>query len=134
MTRDLTVARQMISADLLRLRKKRGVVALALLVVLVPIVIATGYDVIRHASDPAHYGPAGGVHYFGKLLDLLGITLGPAAAILIGAEAGVGDLAAGCSETTCSRVARGRLCSWPESPPRSRPRWPSSRSGSRSAW
>jgi hypothetical protein len=95
MTRDLTVARQMISADLLRLRKKRGVVALALVVVLAPLVIATGYEAISHASDPAHYGPAGGVHYFSKVLDLLGITLGPAAAILIGAEAGAGDLAAG---------------------------------------
>jgi len=95
MTLDLTVARQMISADLLRLRKKRGMVALALAVVLVPLVIATGYDVIKHASDPAHYGPAGGLNNFGRLLDLLGIFMGPVAAILIGAEAGAGDLAAG---------------------------------------
>ena len=95
MTLDLTVARQMISADLLRLRKKRGMIALALAVVLVPLVIATGYDVIRHASDPAHYGPAGGLDNFGRLLDLLGIFMGPVAAILIGAEAGAGDLAAG---------------------------------------
>ena len=95
MTLDLTVARQMISADLLRLRKKRGMIALALAVVLVPLVIATGYDVIKHASDPAHYGPAGGLDNFGRLLDLLGIFMGPVAAILIGAEAGAGDLAAG---------------------------------------
>jgi len=95
MTLDLTVARQMISADLLRLRKKRGMVALALAVVLVPLVIATGYDVVRHASDPAHYGPAGGLPNYGRVLDLLGIFMGPVAAILIGAEAGAGDLAAG---------------------------------------
>jgi hypothetical protein len=95
MTLDLTVARQMISADLLRLRKKRGMIALALAVVLVPLVIATGYDVIKHASDPAHYGPAGGLQNSGRLLDLLGIFMGPVAAILIGAEAGAGDLAAG---------------------------------------
>jgi hypothetical protein len=95
MTLDLTVARQMISADLLRLRKKRGMIALALAVVLVPLVIATGYDVVKHISDPAHYGPAGGLSNFGRLLDILGIFMGPVAAILIGAEAGAGDLAAG---------------------------------------
>jgi hypothetical protein len=95
MTLDLTVARQMISADLLRLRKKRGMIALALAAVLLPLVVATGYALIRHASDPAHYGPAGGMPNFGRLLDLLGIFMGPVAAILIGAEAGAGDLATG---------------------------------------
>lgn len=95
MTFDLTVAKQMISADLLRLRKKRGMIALALAVLLVPLVIMTGYDVVKHASDPAHYGPAGGLDNFGRLLDLLGVFMGPVAAILIGAEAGAGDLAAG---------------------------------------
>ena len=95
MTLDLTVARQMVGADLLRLRKKRGMIALALAVVLVPLVIMTGYDVVKHASDPAHYPPAGGLNNYGRLLDLLGVFMGPVAAILIGAEAGAGDLAAG---------------------------------------
>jgi hypothetical protein len=95
MTLDVTVARQMIGADSLRLRKKRGTIALALVAVVAPLVIATGYEVIRHASDPAHYLPAGGVNYFGRVLSLLGIFMGPVAAILIGAEAGAGDLAAG---------------------------------------
>jgi ABC-type transport system involved in multi-copper enzyme maturation permease subunit len=95
-TRELTVTTQMISADLLRLRKKRGVVALALLVVFAPVVIVTGFEAIRQASDPAHYRPTGSVlTAFADLLDALGISLGPIAAILIGAEAGVGDLAAG---------------------------------------
>jgi hypothetical protein len=95
MSLDLTVARQMVGADLLRLRKKRGTVALALAVMLVPLVIMTGYDVVRHASDPAHYSPAGGLTSYGRVLDLLGLYMGPVAAILIGAEAGAGDLAAG---------------------------------------
>jgi ABC-type transport system involved in multi-copper enzyme maturation permease subunit len=95
MTRNLTIARQMVWADLLRLRKKRGFIALVVAVVLVPLVIATGYNVIQHASDPAAHGPAGGLHYFVRVLDLLGIFMGPVAAILIGAEAGAGDLAAG---------------------------------------
>jgi hypothetical protein len=95
MTRNLTIARQMVAADLLRLRKKRGFIALVLIVVLAPLVIATGYNVIQHASDPAAHGPAGGIHYFGRLLSLLGVFMGPVAAILIGAEAGAGDLSAG---------------------------------------
>jgi hypothetical protein len=95
MSLDLTVARQMTGAELLRLRKKRGLIALALVAVLAPIVISTGYDVVKHASDPAHYSPAGGLNAFGRLLDLLGVFMGPVAAVLIGAEAGAGDLAAG---------------------------------------
>jgi ABC-type Na+ efflux pump permease subunit len=42
MTLNLTVARRMIWADLLRLRKKRGFIALVLVAVIAPIVIATG--------------------------------------------------------------------------------------------
>ena len=95
MTLDLTTARQMSGAELLRLRKKRGMIALALAALLVPLVIMTGYDVVKHASDPAHFGPAGGLNTFGRLLDLLGVFMGPVAAVLIGAEAGAGDLAAG---------------------------------------
>ncbi|MBV9004023.1 MAG: hypothetical protein JO181_05135, partial [Solirubrobacterales bacterium] len=54
----LITARQMIWADLLRLRKKRGFIALVLAVVLAPLVIAIGYDVIQHASNPAAHPPA----------------------------------------------------------------------------
>jgi ABC-type transport system involved in multi-copper enzyme maturation permease subunit len=95
MSVNLTVARQMIGAELLRLRKKRGFMALVLLAVIAPIVIAFGYDVIAHATDPAHHPPAGGLHNFARLLDMLGIFMGPVAAVLIGAEAGAGDVAAG---------------------------------------
>jgi ABC-type transport system involved in multi-copper enzyme maturation permease subunit len=95
MTRNLTIARQMVSAELLRLRKKRGFIALVLLVVIAPLAIAIGYNVIEHASDPVTHGPAGGLHNYARLLDLLGVFMGPVAAILIGAEAGAGDLSAG---------------------------------------
>ncbi|MGN6867787.1 MAG: hypothetical protein ACTHMY_05210 [Solirubrobacteraceae bacterium] len=95
MTLNLTTARQMIGADLLRMRKKRGFMALVLTAVLAPLVIWTGYQVIGHASDPAHHGPAGGIDHFVRMLDMLGVFMGPVAAVLIGAEAGAGDLAAG---------------------------------------
>jgi hypothetical protein len=95
MTRELTLAREMISADLLRLRKKRGFMALVLGVMLAPMLVAIGYNVIEHASDATAHGPAGGLHHYGQLLDMLGVFMGPVAAVLIGAEAGAGDLAAG---------------------------------------
>jgi ABC-type transport system involved in multi-copper enzyme maturation permease subunit len=95
MSAALTTARQMIGADLLRLRKKRGFMALVLTAVLAPLVIWTGYQVIGHATDPAHHGPAGGIDHFVRMLDMLGVFMGPVAAVLIGAEAGAGDLAAG---------------------------------------
>lgn len=95
MTRGLTVTRQMIWADLLRLRRKRGFMALVLAAVLAPLVIWTGYQVIEHASSPTQNGPAGGLQHFVKMLDMLGVFMGPVAAVLIGAEAGAGDLAAG---------------------------------------
>jgi hypothetical protein len=92
---NLTIASQMIGAELLRLRKKRGFVALVLLVVIAPVVIVFGYNVIEHASNSAQHGPAGGVHNYSNMLEMLGVFMGPVAAILIGAEAGAGDLAAG---------------------------------------
>ena len=95
MSAALTTARQMIGADLLRLRKKRGFIALVMAAVLAPLVIWTGYEVIEHASNPAHYAPAGGLDHFARMLSLLGVFMGPVAAVLIGAEAGAGDLAAG---------------------------------------
>ena len=105
MTRNLTIARQMIAADLLRLRKKRGFIALVMVVVLAPLVIATGYNVVQHASDPAAHGPAGGLHYYTRLLEMLGVFMGPVAAILIGAEAGAAEISArACSGTTCYRT------------------------------
>lgn len=95
MTLNLTIARQMIGGEFLRLRKKRGFIALVLLVVIAPVVIAFAYQAIEHASNPASHGPAGGLHNFSDLLEMLGVYMGPVAAILIGAEAGAGDVAAG---------------------------------------
>jgi hypothetical protein len=95
MSANVTVARQMVGAELLRLRKKRGLMALAAAAVMAPLVIWTGYQVIEHASNPASYGPAGGLQHYARMLSLLGVFMGPVAAVLIGAEAGAGDLAAG---------------------------------------
>ncbi len=91
----IEVARQMVGAELMRLYRNRTLIALALLVTLAPLVIALGYNVIEHASDPARHAPAGGIHRFMLMLTLVGLYTGPIGAAVIGAESGAGDLASG---------------------------------------
>jgi ABC-type transport system involved in multi-copper enzyme maturation permease subunit len=90
-----TVARQMIGAEFLKLRKKRGMVAWALVLAVGSLAVYLGVKAIQHGSDPAHYDPAGGKHGFQQMLQMLGFFMAPLAAILIGAEAGAGDRANG---------------------------------------
>lgn len=59
MTRQLTVAWQMVGAELLRLRRKRGLMALALFVMVGVVVIHIGYEAIAHAANPKHNAPTG---------------------------------------------------------------------------
>jgi ABC-type transport system involved in multi-copper enzyme maturation permease subunit len=91
-----TIAGQMFGADFLKLRKRRSTLIWALVLALAPIVIFFVVGAILHASDPAKYEPAGGVHNFRLGLRLLGgLFFGPLAAILIGVEAGVNDASSG---------------------------------------
>lgn len=90
----LTVARQMIGAEFLKLRKRRGVIAWALVLACGSLLLFTVYRAIRHSSNPLN-NPAGGVHGFMQDLQLLGFFMAPLAAIMIGAEAGSSDRANG---------------------------------------
>jgi ABC-type transport system involved in multi-copper enzyme maturation permease subunit len=90
-----TIAAQMTGADFLKLRKKRGVVIWALVLALLPLVAYFLVAAIQHSSNPAEHGPAGGVHGFTEGLRAVSFFFGPLAAIMIGVEAGAGDLAAG---------------------------------------
>jgi hypothetical protein len=90
-----TVAAQMTGADFLKLRKKRGTLIWALVLVLAPLLVFFAFTAIRHSSDPIRFKPAGGTTSFGDGLRVLGLLFGPLAAILIGVEAGTGDVAAG---------------------------------------
>jgi hypothetical protein len=89
-----TIARQMIGAEFLKLRKKRGMVAWALVLAAGSIAIYLGVNAIQHASDPSRH-PAGGKEGLETMLEMLGFFMAPLSAILIGAEAGAGDRAAG---------------------------------------
>src|ERR1700748_500330 len=91
----LTVARQMIGAEILKVRRNRSVMAFALLLSAGVIVIMFGYTAIQHSSNPAHNAPAGGILGFTRGVRSLGEYLGVLAAVLIGAEVGTADLSSG---------------------------------------
>jgi ABC-type transport system involved in multi-copper enzyme maturation permease subunit len=91
----LTVARQMISAEILRLRRNRALLAFALILSVVTVLLFFGYNVVEHASNPAQYGPGGGTDRFERAVRILGLFFGALAAVLIGSEAGTADISSG---------------------------------------
>ncbi|HEY2317723.1 MAG TPA: hypothetical protein VGH67_05450 [Solirubrobacteraceae bacterium] len=91
----LTVARQMIGAEILKVRRNRSIMAFALLLTVGVVVLFYGYDAIQHASNPLHNGPAGGMDGFRHGVQALGIFFGMLAAALIGSEVGTADVSSG---------------------------------------
>jgi len=89
------VALRMFDADLLKLRKKRGTLVWVLVLALLPLVVLFTVRAVQHSSTPHRYGPAGGTPGFIDGLRLLCTFFGPLAAILVGVEAGTGDVSAG---------------------------------------
>jgi hypothetical protein len=85
---------RLVSAEFLKLRKRRGLVVSSLALTVAPMVIAYTVLLIIHAANPAKHGPAGGIENLSGSLDLL-TTLSGVAAILIGATLGAGDLSSG---------------------------------------
>jgi ABC-type transport system involved in multi-copper enzyme maturation permease subunit len=86
---------QMTRADLLKLRKRRATMIWALVLTLGPLLIFYLVRAIQHSSDPTKYAPAGGLGAYPDALRLLVVFFGPLTAILIGVEAGAGDVASG---------------------------------------
>lgn len=91
----MTLAAQMFSAEVLKLRRNRGLMGFMFLLTVGVTALYFGYGAIRHASDPSQYGPAGGVADFGRAARMLGLYFGALAAILVGTEAGTADQSTG---------------------------------------
>jgi ABC-type transport system involved in multi-copper enzyme maturation permease subunit len=89
------IAVRMAGADFLKLRKKRGTLIWALVLAVAPLVIYFIIKGLQHSSSPAEHGPAGGIGGFKDAMPVLALFFGPLAAIMIGTDAGAGDLAAG---------------------------------------
>ena len=85
---------RLVSAEFLKIRKRRGLVALAVLLTVGAVVMAGAVLAVLHAADPAKYGPVGGLGNLGNATYLLS-TLGTVTAVLVGATMGAGDLQAG---------------------------------------
>jgi hypothetical protein len=85
---------RLVSAEFLKLRKRRGLVISALALTVLPMII--GYTVLLsiHAANPAKHGPAGGLENLSGSMDMLSV-LGVVAAILVGATLGAGDIGSG---------------------------------------
>jgi len=90
-----TIARQMIAAEILKLRRNRALMGFTLLLTVGIVVVVFGYLAIQHASDVARHGPAGGTDNFDHAVRALGVFFGMLAAILVGTEAGTADLSSG---------------------------------------
>jgi hypothetical protein len=95
MNTNITIARQMIGAEFLKLRKKRSLLAWSLTLAAGSVAVYFAWRGIQHASNPQQYDPAGGLAGYRHALAIIGVFVGPLAAVLIGAEAGAGDSAGG---------------------------------------
>ena len=92
--RTAVVVGRLVSAEFLKVRKRRGLAALTALLTVGAIVVAGLVLTLLHAQDPAKYGPAGGLGNLADAAYLLSV-LGTVAAVLVGSTMGAGDLQAG---------------------------------------
>jgi ABC-type transport system involved in multi-copper enzyme maturation permease subunit len=86
----ISEALTLIRMDLLKLRRRRGLMAIALLIAVGSVSIMFTVIAIRHAANPLHVGPAGGVKNFENATDFLGM-LAVVIAAMIGVTAGAGE-------------------------------------------
>jgi ABC-type transport system involved in multi-copper enzyme maturation permease subunit len=89
------IAVRMVGADFLKLRKRRGTLIWALVLILLPLLIYFIVRAAQHSSSPAQHSPAGGTAGYTDAVRILALFFGPLAAIMIGTDGGAGDLAAG---------------------------------------
>lgn len=93
-TRRAARQRSLVGAEVLKLRRRRMIVITTSLLTIGLVVIVGGIIELVHVSDPARFGPAGGLDTFGALSDILA-ALCAVAGIIVGASAGSMDLGAG---------------------------------------
>jgi ABC-type transport system involved in multi-copper enzyme maturation permease subunit len=100
----ITDALALVRADLLKLRRRRGLMALVALIAVGSVALIFTVNAVRHGSAPLKNGPAGGIKNFEDSTDFVGL-IGVVVAAMIGATAGAGDAEAGALRDV---VATGR--------------------------
>lgn len=99
---------RLIKADVLKLRRRRGMLALAFLVTVGAATLIYTITALRHGSNPIKYGPAGGLKNYHSSIGFLNAMV-LVVATLVGATAGAADIESGVfrdlAATGRSRVA-----------------------------
>jgi ABC-type transport system involved in multi-copper enzyme maturation permease subunit len=85
---------RLIAADVLKLRRRRGMLAISLLLPLGSMALAFIVMAIQHAGNPAEFGPAGGLENYQNLISFVGAMAFVLGAI-VGGTAGTQDLESG---------------------------------------
>ncbi len=85
---------RLVSADVLKLRKRFGLVTVVSLLSVVALVVTDAIIELLHVYDPANHGPTGGITMLGHLAFTIS-ALGAVAAAIVGSTAGFGDLDSG---------------------------------------
>jgi ABC-type transport system involved in multi-copper enzyme maturation permease subunit len=99
---------RLIGAEVLKLRRRRGMLALVTAITLGVVALAFTVTAIQHASNPAKYGPAGGLTNYRDALGVV-IVLIIVAGAIVGSTAGAQDIESGVfrdlAATGRSRIA-----------------------------
>jgi hypothetical protein len=85
---------RLIRADVLKLRRRRGMLALCIILTLGIVALIAGLAAIRHAGNPLEHRPAGGVMAYKDSMFVLTLMMLVVGAI-VGATAGAQDLESG---------------------------------------
>ena len=70
---------RLIAADVLKLRRRRGMLAISLLLTLGLMAVAFAVMAIQHGGNPLKYGPAGGLENYREdigVIALMGLVIG----------------------------------------------------------
>jgi hypothetical protein len=85
---------RLISAEVLKLRRRHGMLAIAVLLTLGIVLLVFAVTAVQHASNPGRYGPAGGAasyHDGLTVLALMALVIG----VIVGGTAGTQDIESG---------------------------------------
>jgi ABC-type transport system involved in multi-copper enzyme maturation permease subunit len=85
---------RLIAADVLKLRRRRGMLSISLLLTLGVMTLVFIVMAIQHGSNPAKFGPAGGLENYQNDLGLVG-AMALVMGAIIGGTAGTQDLESG---------------------------------------
>src|SRR3954469_6279272 len=84
----------LISSDVLKLRRRRGMLALSLLLTAGLMAVAFIVMAIQHGANPARYGPAGGLANYQEDIGVIGL-MALIVGTIIGATSGTQDMESG---------------------------------------